>query len=100
MLPYEGFLWIIRVGAARALVVHVTPRSRSGGAPASPHRRYVVKKNNGVHLLVAWMRWGGVTLLLFLVWHLLDFTVPKVNVRGGRPTTPTTWWSTRSTSGG
>ena len=26
------------------------------------------------------MRWGGVALLLFLVWHLLQFTIVKFNV--------------------
>ena len=46
------------------------------------------------------MRWGGVTLLLFIIWHLLNFSVGKVNVTGGRPTTPTTCWSTPSRCGG
>ena len=26
-----------------------------------------------------WMRWGGVFLLLFIVWHLLHFTILKVS---------------------
>ena len=34
------------------------------------------------------MRWGGITLLLFLVWHLLNFTVGKVNVSGRRDRRP------------
>ena len=37
------------------------------------------------------MRWGGVALLLFLIWHLLNFTIGKVNVAGGadqRPVQP------------
>ena len=29
------------------------------------------------------MRWGGVFLLLFLIWHLLEFTIVKVNVGSG-----------------
>jgi succinate dehydrogenase / fumarate reductase cytochrome b subunit len=28
------------------------------------------------------MRWGGVTLLLFLVFHLIEFTIGKVNFNG------------------
>ena len=48
------------------------------------------------------MRWGGVTLLLFIVWHLLNFTVGKVNVQGGSTDDPydllvdsfDTWWLT------
>ena len=37
------------------------------------------------------MRWGGLTILLFIIWHLLDFTVGKINVarRGDqRPVQP------------
>ena len=49
-----------------------------------------------------WMRWGGVTLLLFIVWHLLNFTIGKVNVSGGPTDDPydllvdsfETWWLT------
>jgi len=48
------------------------------------------------------MRWGGVTLLLFIIWHLLNFTVGKVNVQGGPTNDPynllvdtfDTWWLT------
>jgi succinate dehydrogenase / fumarate reductase cytochrome b subunit len=48
------------------------------------------------------MRWGGVTILLFIVWHLLNFTVGKVNVQGGATDDPynlmvdsfDTWWLT------
>ena len=48
------------------------------------------------------MRWGGVTLLLFIVWHLLNFTIGKVNVHGRadqRPLQPAgrhlrLWWLT------
>ena len=48
------------------------------------------------------MRWGGVALLLFVVWHLLNFTIGKVNVQGGATDDPydllvdtfETWWLT------
>jgi succinate dehydrogenase / fumarate reductase cytochrome b subunit len=48
------------------------------------------------------MRWGGVTLLLFIIWHLLNFTVGKVNFTGGATNDPynllvdtfATWWLT------
>ena len=48
------------------------------------------------------MRWGGVTLLLFIIWHLLNFTIGKVNVTGGPTNDPynllvdsfETWWLT------
>ena len=48
------------------------------------------------------MRWGGLTILLFLIWHLLNFTIGKVNVAGGATNDPynllvdtfQTWWMT------
>jgi succinate dehydrogenase / fumarate reductase cytochrome b subunit len=48
------------------------------------------------------MRWGGVTILLFIIWHLLNFTVGKINVQGGATNDPynllvdtfDAWWLT------
>ena len=48
------------------------------------------------------MRWGGLTILLFIVWHLLNFTIGKVNVAGGATNDPynllvdsfDVWWMT------
>jgi succinate dehydrogenase / fumarate reductase cytochrome b subunit len=48
------------------------------------------------------MRWGGICLLLFIVWHLINFTAPRVNVTGGSTADPynltvdsfDTWWLT------
>ena len=61
-----------------------------------------MKKNRGSSFSSRWMRWGGVTLLLFIVWHLLNFTVGKVNVAGGATNDPynllvdsfDVWWLT------
>ena len=84
MLPHGGALWIIRVGLIVALVVHVAcafalwrrkERARTV--------KYVVKKNNSSTFSSHWMRWGGVALLVFIVWHLLNFTIGKVNPQGG-----------------
>ena len=48
------------------------------------------------------MRWGGIALLLFIVWHLLNFTIGKVNPQGGATDDPydllvdtfEVWWMT------
>ena len=48
------------------------------------------------------MRWGGLTLFLFIVWHLVNFTFGKVNVQGGGTDDPydllvdtfDVWWMT------
>lgn len=103
MLPHEGALWIIRAALIVSLVVHVVCAvllwRRANNARSTP---YVVKKNKHSTFSSHWMRWGGVTLLLFIVWHLLNFTIGKVNVQGGDTNDPynllvdtfDTWWMT------
>lgn len=103
LLPYGGFLWINRVVLLLALVVHVyaalTLWRRKNNARTT---KYVVKKANHSTFSSHWMRWGGITLLLFIVWHLLNFTIGKVNVQGGPTNDPydllvdsfDVWWLT------
>lgn len=103
ILPHKGALWIVRVGLILALVVHVYSAvvlwRRAGRARSV---KYQVKKNSSSSISSRWMRWGGVTLLLFLVWHLLNFTIGKVNVSGGPTDDPydllvdsfEVWWLT------
>jgi succinate dehydrogenase / fumarate reductase, cytochrome b subunit len=103
MLPHGGALWILRVVLIIALALHVYSaavlwrRARKARTV-----RYVVKKHTGATFASRMMRWGGVTILLFVVWHLLNFTIGKVNVAGGPTNDPynllvdsfETWWLT------
>lgn len=102
-LPHAGLLWVIRAVLIVSVVVHVwcavTLWRRAGRARTT---KYVVKKNASSTFSSHWMRWGGVALLLFVVWHLLNFTIGKVNVTGGSTSDPyllvvdsfSTWWLT------
>ena len=84
MLPDSGFLWIMRVGLLLALVVHVSPASSSGVAPAKARTvQYQVKKHTGAIPASLILRWAGVAIFLFLIWHLLQFTIVKINVGDG-----------------
>jgi succinate dehydrogenase / fumarate reductase cytochrome b subunit len=103
MLPYSGFLWIMRAVLIVALVVHVYAAAKLWRrANNARTQRYVMKKNVASSLSSRWMRWGGLTILLFLIWHLLNFTIGKVNVSGGATNDPynllvdtfDTWWMT------
>jgi len=103
MLPYTGLLWVIRIGLVIALVVHVFAAATLWRrARAARTVQYVMKKRTGATFASGLMRWGGVTILLFLVWHLLNFTVGKVNVTGGPTDDPynllvdtfAAWWIT------
>ena len=61
-----------------------------------------MKKNVGSSLSSRTMRWGGLALLLFIVWHLINFTIGKVNISGGETNDPynlmvdtfDVWWMT------
>ncbi|MDI6911766.1 succinate dehydrogenase cytochrome b subunit [Nocardioides sp.] len=103
ILPREGLLWILRVALIAALVLHVYSAfalwHRSAKARTT---KYVMKKNLASSLSSRTMRWGGVTILLFVVWHLINFTIGKVNVSGGSTNDPynllvdsfNSWWLT------
>ena len=103
MLPHEGLLWIVRAVLVVAIVVHVASAvalwRRAGRARSV---RYQVKKNSSSTLSSRTMRWGGLALLLFVVWHLLNFTIVKVNPAGGPTNDPyhllvdtfELWWMT------
>lgn len=87
LLPHAGFLWVLRVVLLVALVVHVYCavvlwRRAQAARPV----KYQVKKNVHSSLSSRTMRWGGLALLLFIVWHLLEFTIVKINVGSGPAT--------------
>lgn len=80
VLPYEGFLWILRVVLVVAVVLHFTAAIQLGHR--SIHGRVVTRSRRGSRSYVAFsMRSGGIVLALFIVWHILDFTTLTVNAR-------------------
>lgn len=103
IVPRTGLLWILRVGLIGSLLIHVTcawilwqraRRARSVRPVARPYRSSSIASMT--------MRPGGLGLLVFLIWHLINFTIGKVNVRGGGTNDPyvllvdtfSVWWST------
>jgi succinate dehydrogenase / fumarate reductase, cytochrome b subunit len=103
MLPRSGLLWIIRAVLVLALVAHVySAVTLWRRARKARTHKYVMKKNKHSTYASHLMRWGGVTLLLFIIWHLLNFTIGKVNVSGGATNDPynllvdtfDVWWLT------
>ena len=83
-LPYAGLLWVMRVGLIVSLVVHVAAAvALWRRARIARPVKYVMKKRTGATFASLMMRWGGVTILLFVVWHLINFSIGRVNVTGG-----------------
>ncbi|KRE61987.1 succinate dehydrogenase cytochrome b subunit [Nostocoides sp. Soil756] len=82
MLPYRGLLYVTEAVLVLSLVGHVyaayTLWSRAGNARRTKYE--AVKRASRT----AWMRWGGTFLLLFLVWHLLQFSIVKFSVNSAK----------------
>ena len=82
-VPYEGTLWLVRFGLTAAVLAHIwsaallTLRARR----ARPVKYAVRNKVPGSYAART-MRWGGVIIVLFLVYHLLDLTTGTLNPNG------------------
>lgn len=88
ILPYGGLLWIVRIVLILALVVHVVSAFRLWSrAQSARTQKYAVRKAVHSSLSSKWMRWGGVALLLFVIFHLLHFTL-RVVTPGGDSDSP------------
>lgn len=83
MLPYGGFLWVMRITLLVSLLLHAWSAFVlwSRASRARPTRYAVKQANRGLFWARA-MRWGGVALLLFVVFHLLHFTTNTIQLAG------------------
>jgi succinate dehydrogenase / fumarate reductase, cytochrome b subunit len=82
-VPAQTTLTIIRIVLLVAVIAHIwaaislwrqAKRARPNG--------YVTKKAVAQSYASRTMRWGGVIVLLFIVWHILDLTTGTVNPDG------------------
>jgi succinate dehydrogenase / fumarate reductase, cytochrome b subunit len=80
ILPYSGALWIIRVVLLVSVVGHMYAAfnlwSRAHRARGGTRRYHSNKARTGVQRTYAsfTLRWGGVVILLFVIYHLLHLT--------------------------
>lgn len=88
VLHRTWFLWIQRVVLLVALVAHVTAAAQlsTRDRRARPVR-YAHGQRAKATFATRTMRWGGMILALFVVWHVLDLTVGAVNpdFEAGKP---------------
>lgn len=84
IVGYEGVLWLIRLVLVTSVVLHMWAafslwyRAKKARPIGYQHRQswqgsYAART----------MRWGGVIIALFVIWHILDLTTGTVNPRGG-----------------
>jgi succinate dehydrogenase / fumarate reductase cytochrome b subunit len=87
-VPEETTLWIIRLVLLASVVLHFWAaislwRQARRARPVA----YVTKKRVQQSFASRTVRWGGLILALFIIWHILDLTFGAVNPAGG-DTTP------------
>ncbi|WP_405719607.1 succinate dehydrogenase [Streptomyces sp. NBC_00046] len=81
-LHYEWALWIVRVVLVAAVVLHaVSAYQLSRRDIRARPAKYVHKKPRATYATRT-MRWGGIILALFIVWHILDLTTGTVHSGG------------------
>jgi succinate dehydrogenase / fumarate reductase cytochrome b subunit len=79
-LPAQGALWIVRAVLVVAVILHIgSAWQLTLMARAARPRAYSNAPRRHTTYASRTMRWGGVIILLFIVYHLLDFTAGVVN---------------------
>lgn len=80
ILPRMGFLWSFRAVMLAALVVHVLLAWQTSQQSWSARRTgYRKKKSQNLTFSSGLMRWGGVLILVFIVYHILHMTTGQVH---------------------
>jgi len=79
-LPAYGALWIVRVVLIAAVLLHIWAAWQLARmSRAARPRAYASRPRIHTAYASRTMRWGGVIILLFVIYHLLDFTAGTLN---------------------
>ncbi|MEU5951547.1 succinate dehydrogenase [Streptomyces sp. NPDC047525] len=81
-MHYEWTLWLIRVVLVAAVVAHATSAYQLSRRDIKARPTKYVNKKAGKSFATRTMRWGGIILGLFIVWHILDLTTGTVHPGG------------------
>ena len=82
-LPHRTILTIIEIVLTASVLAHMWAAfSLWKQARTARPQRYVTKKANAQTYASRTMRWGGVIVLAFIIYHLLDLTAGTINPDG------------------
>ncbi|UYQ65938.1 succinate dehydrogenase [Streptomyces peucetius] len=88
VLHHSWALWIVRVVLLAAVVAHAVSAYQLSRRDIRARPTAYAHKRPRASYATRTMRWGGVILALFIVWHILDLTTGTVHPGGfqeGRP---------------
>ncbi|MEU0992125.1 succinate dehydrogenase cytochrome b subunit [Streptomyces sp. NPDC005953] len=87
ILHEEWALWIVRVVLLAAVVAHAVSAYQLSKRDIKARPSKYAHRRKRASYATRTMRWGGVIVALFIVWHILDLTTLTVNenAQPGRP---------------
>ncbi|MFI1976937.1 succinate dehydrogenase [Streptomyces wedmorensis] len=88
VLHHEWALWLVRIVLVAAVVAHAVSAYQLSRRDLKARPTAYVHRRRRASYATRTMRWGGIVLALFIVWHVLDLTTGTVHPGGfeeGRP---------------
>lgn len=85
VLAYGQLLWVVRIVLLTCVVLHITAAFQlSRMSWAARPVGYTVKRNLETTFAARMMRWGGILLVAFIIFHLLHLTAGVVGFQPGQ----------------
>ncbi|WTV26484.1 succinate dehydrogenase [Streptomyces zaomyceticus] len=88
VLHHEWALWLVRIALLAAVVAHAVCAYQLSRRDVRARPTAYVHRRKRASYATRTMRWGGIILALFIVWHILDLTTGTVHpggFEGGKP---------------
>ncbi|WP_078944486.1 succinate dehydrogenase [Streptomyces flavochromogenes] len=88
VLHHEWALWLVRIVLLAAVVAHAVSAYQLSRRDVRARPIAYVHRRKRSSYATRTMRWGGIILALFIVWHVLDLTTGTVHPGGfeeGKP---------------
>ncbi|MFI1936277.1 succinate dehydrogenase [Streptomyces purpureus] len=88
VLHYSWALWLVRIVLLAAVAAHAVSAYQLSRRDIKARPTAYVHRRRGASYATRTMRWGGIILALFIVWHILDLTTGTVHTGGfeeGKP---------------
>ncbi|MFB7587150.1 succinate dehydrogenase [Streptomyces sp. NPDC056169] len=88
VLHHEWALWLVRIALLAAVGAHAVSAYQLSRRDVKARPTAYVHRRRRASYATRTMRWGGIILALFIVWHILDLTTGTVHPGGfeeGKP---------------